>query len=166
MAMSSPKQSATTGFVIGLAIGIAITAIIFFVMQKRTTAAAQPPAARVASEHVGTTGGQLFVSGTIDLERSASNHVRLPAVVFVMARAEAATSHPLLVRRLEVRSFPVEFALSSEDSMLGEAPPSRIALEARVDSDGDASTREPDAPVALLRPVALGSDHVRLVLKR
>ena len=110
-----------------------------------------------------TTGSPLF-SGTIELEPSAD--AALPTSVFVIARAEGLPQgQPLLAKRFEVQSFPLKFSLGPEDSMMGQPAPARMSLEARVDRDGDATTREPGAPAASLDSVAAGTTGVKLVLR-
>ncbi len=43
-------------------------------------------------------------------------------------------------------------------------PHSDVSLEARIDRDGDATTREPGVPTASLDSVAIGTTNVKLVL--
>jgi hypothetical protein len=172
----TPKQWAATGFIVGVACGILAMFIVFFLKRNESTAAAaQPvaiPAPMAAANSLAPvsvrTRSQRFISGTIELDPSAARSVALPTIVFVIARGEGLRlhGHPLLAKRLDVRSFPVDFTLGSEDSMMGQAPPARVSLEARVDRDGDATTREPGAPAALLESVTLGTEDVKLVLKR
>lgn len=173
----TPKQWATTGFIVGLACGIVAVFIVnFFLKRNESMATAAQPVAIPASMAEANslapvsvrTRSQRFISGTIELDPSVAAKVALPTIVFVIARGEGLRlhGHPLLAKRLDVRSFPVDFTLGSEDSMMGQAPPNRVSLEARVDRDGDATTREPGAPAALLESVRLGTEDVKLVLKR
>ncbi len=156
----TPKQWAATGFIIGVASGIAAAVIIFFMMRNGTEAVAQPlPSSIPAAQN------NASISGTIALDPSATGNMSLPAVVFVIARGDGLEGHPLLAKRLDVASFPVNFSLGSEDSMMGQAPPNRVSLEVRVDGDGDATTREPGAPTALLESVTLGTNNVKLLLR-
>jgi len=173
----TPKQWTTTGFIIGVACGIAAVFIVFFLMRNESTATAAQPVANPASIANAASpvapismpaSSQRYISGTIELDPSVARSVTLPAIVFVIARGEGLRlhGHPLLAKRLEVRSFPVDFTLGSDDSMMGQVPPSRVSVEARVDRDGDATTREPGAPAAVLDSVTLGTDSVKLVLER
>lgn len=172
----TPKQWATTGFIVGVACGIVAVFIVNFFLKRNesTAAAAQPvaiPAPMAATNHPALVSvpasSQRFISGTIELDPSVASKVALPTIVFVIARGEGLRlhGHPLLAKRLDVRSFPVDFTLGSEDSMMGQAPPARVSLEARVDLDGDATTREPRAPAALIESVTLGTEDVKLVLR-
>jgi hypothetical protein len=49
--------------------------------------------------------------------------------------------------------------------MMGQGLPAKVRLEARIDFDGNAMTREPNDPIAVLDPVAAGTRSVKLVLK-
>lgn len=133
----TPKQWITTGVIFAIAIAVA--------------ALAAPPKAT-------------SISGTIELDPSVAGKVQLPAIVFVTARDEAKHGAPLLAKRLDVRRFPVEFSLGSQDAMMGAVPPPRVSLEARVDLDGDAATREPGTPSASIDSVAMGTANIVLHL--
>jgi hypothetical protein len=69
------------------------------------------------------------------------------------------------VKRLSPRSLPVSFRITAADSMMGGELPESARLEARVDRDGDVSTRDPADPVAALEEVPRGSEAIELVLK-
>jgi hypothetical protein len=49
--------------------------------------------------------------------------------------------------------------------MIGGELPDELAVEARLDSDGNAATRDPSEPFARLDRVKKGSDGVALVLE-
>lgn len=169
----TPKQWATTGFIIGVATGLAGIALIFFVMRNDNAVAATANASIVAPGEPAPAPpppagkSPALLAGTLELEPSAAAHVALPAVVFVIARAEGVVTHghPLLAKRIDVKAFPASFTLSAEDSMMGQPPPNRVSLEARIDRDGDATTREPGAPIASIESIAIGTTTVKLVLK-
>ena len=178
----TPKQWATTGFIIGVATALAAIAMIFFLTRNDTANAAQtqrPPVnapvnAAVAMpstpapvEPAPADKSPALLAGTLELEPSAAGKVNLPAVVFIIARAEGLTSHghPLLAKRVDVKAFPVNFTLSAQDSMMGQPPPNRVSLEARVDTDGDATTKEPGAPIGSIESISIGTTNVKLVLK-
>jgi hypothetical protein len=105
------------------------------------------------------------LSGTIALDDSIARSVSGKVIVFVIARSGAGKGHPVFAKRLDVTSFPVPFSLSAQDSMMGQAPPDHVALEARIDTDGDAMTHEANAPSVRLESVAIGSNNIKLVLK-
>jgi cytochrome c-type biogenesis protein CcmH len=106
------------------------------------------------------------VSGTVDLDPSLKNTISPGAILFVFARAAGATEGPpVAVKRLRA-TFPAAFELSEADSMMGQALPDRLLIEARLDSDGDPTTRPPTDPKARLDKVKVGRTDVRLILKR
>ncbi len=65
---------------------------------------------------------------------------------------------PVAVSRLVASAFPLPFEVAG-------ALPDTVDVEARIDSDGDAMTREPSEPVAEGKGLAAGSEDVRLVLR-
>jgi hypothetical protein len=106
------------------------------------------------------------ISGVIELDRSAARGVVYPAIVFVYARPEAvSTGPPVAAVRLAVSSFPATFSLGPEDAMMGDALPAKVRIDARIDPDGNASTREPDASKGFVDRVALGARDLRIRLK-
>lgn len=112
-----------------------------------------------------STAGSGSVSGILQLDASARGRVRMPAVVYLMARpAGVEAGPPVAVKRIEARSFPMSFTIGAMDSMMGQPLPDQVRLEARIDTDGDAMTREADAPSGALDGIASGSNSVTLVL--
>lgn len=84
-------------------------------------------------------------------------------VVYVIARAEGASGgHPVAVKRINAAAFPLTVDLSDADSMMGQPFPSKVRVEARLDSDGDVGTNDPGDPKAFVEGVGAGSS---LVLK-
>jgi hypothetical protein len=88
-------------------------------------------------------------------------------VLFVVARSGAGGGPPLAVKRLAVGPFPVEFEIGPSDVMMQGRPFSgAITLSARVDRDGNATTRDPSEPLAeLAAPVEPGTNGVELRLE-
>lgn len=107
----------------------------------------------------------VMLSGTIALDPSVADKVSGPVTLFVIARDKAGKGHPILAKRLDVRTFPAKFTLGSGDSMMGGTPPNTVSLEARIDLDRDAMTREPGAPAAKIETVTIGATDVVLTLK-
>lgn len=130
--------------------------------------AAMPPG-HVMPPVAPTASSASVLSGTIALDDSIAKSVTGKVIVFVIARGGPAVpggkGHPVFAKRLDVTSFPVPFSLSAQDSMMGQAPPDHVTLEARIDLDGDAMTREANAPSAKNESVILPSHDVKLVLK-
>jgi len=106
------------------------------------------------------------ITGTVDIDPSLEGAVPPGAVLFVFAReAGAAGGPPVAVKRLPAR-FPAAFELSEADSMMGRPFPETLLLEARLDSDGDPSTRPATDPRARLDRVKAGRTGLHLVLRR
>ncbi len=85
-------------------------------------------------------------------------------VIFVTARAAGVKAGPpAAAKRMPLSSFPLTFDISAADSMMGQPLPPKIYLEARIDSDGDAMTKNPGDPIASADNVATGGS-VRLIL--
>lgn len=102
---------------------------------------------------------------TLELDPASRGKLTPTSVVFVIARPEGvAAGPPAAVKRLAGVTFPITFDLSAADSMMGQPLPPRVRLEARIDADGNAMTKDPSDPVAVQDGVALGST-VRLKLK-
>jgi tetratricopeptide (TPR) repeat protein len=97
---------------------------------------------------------------TVDLAAGAQQRT---GILFVIARNPAG-GPPAAVKRIAGATFPVTFDLSSADSMMGQPLPARFRLEARLDSDGDASTKPPTDPSAMQEDVVAGTS-VTLALK-
>ncbi|HUP50190.1 MAG TPA: tetratricopeptide repeat protein [Thermoanaerobaculia bacterium] len=99
---------------------------------------------------------------TLELDPAAKGR---SGVIYVLARPEGvAAGPPIAVKRVDARSLPVTFDLTSADSMMGQPLPARMRIDARLDSDGDAATRHPNDPSGAQDGVAAGSS-IRLALK-
>lgn len=79
-------------------------------------------------------------------------------VLYVIARDSAQSGgHPVAVKRVKADAFPLAVELSEADSMMGAPFPPRVELEIRLDSDGDAGTRDPSDPKAVVSGVTPGT---------
>jgi len=106
------------------------------------------------------------VAGTVDVDPSLRGKLPASGVLFVFARrAGGSEGPPIAVKRLPAR-FPAAFDLSEADSMMGQPLPDQLLIEARLDEDGDPTTRPPTDPKARLDGVKVGRTDLRLVLKR
>jgi tetratricopeptide (TPR) repeat protein len=106
------------------------------------------------------------VAGVIDLEPSLKATASPSGILFVYVRsAHASGGPPIAVKRLPA-VFPASFELGQADSMMGQEFPERVQVEARLDADGDPTTRAPTDPKAHLDDVKAGRTDLRLVLKR
>ncbi len=103
----------------------------------------------------------------ITLEISAATRARTggSGIIWVIARpAGVAAGHPVAVKRIDPRSLPTTFEIASSDSMMGQPLPQTIRIEARLDSDGDVATKNPDDPYAVQDRVVAGS-AIRMALQ-
>jgi tetratricopeptide (TPR) repeat protein len=88
------------------------------------------------------------------------------AVLFVNLRIVAAAGPPSAVKRIESPRFPIEITLDTSDAMPGLAGrplPATGVISARLDTDGNASTRDDSEPSAQVE-AAIG-EPVTLVLR-
>ncbi|MDP9191499.1 MAG: tetratricopeptide repeat protein [Acidobacteriota bacterium] len=90
---------------------------------------------------------------TLSLDPSATVK---SGVVYVIARGGEA-GHPVAVRRIDAAAFPLSLELGSADSMMGASLPPNVRIEARLDSDGDAGTKDPSDLNAAIDGVNAGS---------
>jgi tetratricopeptide (TPR) repeat protein len=117
-----------------------------------------------ASPNVAGAAGGPSVHVTLTLDRSAKSSPN--AVLFVIARgAGQSAGPPAAVKRIMAPSFPLEIDLTTADSMMGQPLPPSVHIEARLDSDGDAMTKNPSDPHASQDAVATNGGKVGLVLK-
>jgi tetratricopeptide (TPR) repeat protein len=120
-----------------------------------------PPPGAVATAEPGGDG----IRGTIDLAPAFAGRAG-EGVLFVMLReAGSLAGPPLAARRIAAPRFPLPFQVGAADAMLGGELPDTLLVEARLDSDGDAATRDPADPYARLDRVKKGSAGVSLVLE-
>jgi hypothetical protein len=189
------RTSARNGFLLGIGTAAIIGALAIVAVRYDGTAKATivPPPERVAAapaamtiaDHIAAMNAAadtasaaastapasskapaaVLLSGTIALDPSVAGSVNGPVTIFVIARDKAGKGHPILAKRLDVSSFPAKFTLGAGDSMMGGAPPPNVSIEARIDLDRDAMTKEPNAPAAKIDSVAIGTNDLVLKLK-
>jgi len=118
--------------------------------QAKNPAPAAAPSAPAAAP---TSGPSVHVTLTLAGAAPSPN-----AVLFVIARASGQTAGPpAAVKRIAAPTFPLDIDLSAADSMMGQPLPATIRIEARLDSDGDAMTKNPSDPHAVQDGVPAGS---------
>lgn len=123
-------------------------------VKMREQAKAQPAA--LPPDHPAVGGADAALHVTLQIAPGVSPPHE--GVIFVIARAAGVTAGPpAAVKRLPLSAFPMTVDLSSADSMMGQPLPSKVRLEARIDSDGNAMTKNPKDPVAVADNVATGS---------
>jgi hypothetical protein len=110
--------------------------------QTTDAEAAQPGAA------VSSGSGDLY---RVRLELAPGKTVPPGATLFVNLRIVAGAGPPSAVKRIDAPTFPLEITLGTSDAMPGlqgrPLPPAGV-VNARLDGDGNATTREPDYPTA------------------
>lgn len=127
---------------------------------------AQNPAPPAMMTAPSTPGSGKGVSGVIDVDPSARASVPAGSVIFLIARAAGiAGGPPAAVKRMRAGTFPMDFQLTTADSMMGGPLPENLRLEARVDPDGNPMTKSPSDPAAVVDGLQAGATSVRLVLK-
>jgi cytochrome c-type biogenesis protein CcmH len=110
-------------------------------------------------------GSSAPVSGTVVLAPEFEGKTPENAVLFIIARNGAGP--PLAVKRISQPRFPVEFSIGPEDRMIQERPfAGPIELAARIDRDGNATTRSPGdvTGTAAGGPVQPGATGLVIVL--
>jgi len=87
-------------------------------------------------------------------------------VLFVMVRRSAsAAGPPVAAVRLDPRGVPGTFVVTDRDLMMGGPWPDQVWIEARLDSDGDPSTKgASDLRTERLGPFEAGAEGLELVL--
>jgi cytochrome c-type biogenesis protein CcmH len=114
----------------------------------------------------GGAGGRR-VTGTVDLDPSLKGGVPPGAVLFVFVRESGfGAGPPIAAKRFSPASFPLPFEIGEADAMTGQAFPDSLLVEARLDADGDPTTRPPTDPRARLDDVKAGATGVLLILKK
>ena len=142
----------------------------------------QPPPAAMPADHpalpVPGAESQAMGSASVPAATSAgpSVHVSVSlagsvkqspsAVLFIIVRAAGESSGPpAAAKRINAPTFPLELDITSADSMMGQPLPPSVTVEARLDSDGNAMTKDPSDPHASQNGVATNGTKVALVLK-
>lgn len=132
--------------------------------------AAVPVAPPVEAAPAGeSTANKAAAGGAITGQIRLAEGAQAPAggVIFVMAkRPGGAGGPPLAVLRLPATTFPVAFELGQGQMMMpGTSLDGPVEVSARLDSDGDASSRSPtDLVGAAAGTPAMGASGVEIVL--
>ncbi len=109
----------------------------------------------------GAGGDGKFVKITLSLAPGA----KAPSnILYIIVRDAGQTSGPpSAVKRVTVTGFPMTVDVTSADSMMGGSLPDKMRIEARLDTDGNAMTKEATDLNAMKDGVAAGGS-VALVL--
>jgi hypothetical protein len=109
---------------------------------------------------------QKNVSGTIDVSAELSDKVKEGDVMFVFASMPVGGGPPLVVKRVAVTKFPMEFSLGPQDLMIPNTPWSgKVKLHARVSKAGDAMKKPGDIE-GHGGIVDVGATGIKLVLNK
>ena len=115
-------------------------------------------------EEVVSSGG---ISGTLDLAQPMKGNLPKNPFLFIYARPQGAPpgTPPLVVKRLQRVTFPYEFSISEQDSMIpGAKIEGTVILTARLDADGDAKPTPGDIKGEIA--VKAGENGVLLILDK
>jgi cytochrome c-type biogenesis protein CcmH len=103
------------------------------------------------------------VTGTVEIVEELRDRVPREGVLFVIARGEGG-GPPLAVKRIIDPEFPLESEIGPSDRMMEQMPfVGPLRLTARLDGDGNATTRSPgDLQGSAAAPVEPGAGGVRI----
>ena len=110
------------------------------------------------------------ISGSVSLGNGVKNQMDANAVLFIIARsAQAGGGPPLAVKKIERPKFPVGYSLSQENVMMpGVAFRGKVVISARLDKDGNPTTRQPGDLTGEYNknPVEVGTQKVDIVIDK
>lgn len=124
-----------------------------------------PPAPPATSSDGGAAPAGPPIRGVVRLGPGLEDRAPAHATLFVIARSGAG-GPPVAVKRVPNATLPYAFELGPDDRMIASIPfTGSLQLTARLDADGDATTRAPgDVQGAAGAPVEPGASGVELVL--
>jgi thioredoxin-like negative regulator of GroEL len=128
------------------------------------TAATKPaPQAAPTAPAAGTQ-----IEGVVVVDPKLKTKIDGQAVLFIIARStSSASGPPLAVKKIPSPKFPVAFSLGAQNVMMAGTPFSgKVFLSARLDKDGNPTTKEPGnlAGVYKKNPTEVGSKKIEIVL--
>lgn len=110
------------------------------------------------------------IGGTISVDPKLRANVDSQATLFIIARRDdAAKGSPLAVKKIDRPIFPLSYSLGPENVMMQGTPfAGRVTLTARLDKDGNPTTRQPGDLTGDYKKsaVAVGSKNIDIVLDR
>lgn len=125
----------------------------------------QRGAPNLPSEVAAQAGSAAPITGTVELAPEFAGRTPENAVLFIIARRGAGP--PLAVKRVADPVFPVEYSIGPDDRMIQAMPfTGPIELSARIDGDGNATSRSPGDVTGTARtgPVEPGATGVAILL--
>ncbi len=108
------------------------------------------------------------VSGELRLDPRLQSHVAAGDVIFLVARGVSTGTAPaqiVAVKKMSASRFPIAFSLDQNDAMMmGTELSGTVVVSARVDKDGNATTKAPGDVTGMASPVSVPSSHVVVTL--
>ncbi len=161
----------------GVVFGLWLVAMAVFYFAFRRSAAEErngasmgampaPMAARPAPASAATgpttAGGTLH--GKISIAAALKDKAKAGDTLFIIARKSEA-GPPLAAKRETVSTFPIEYTLGAENVMMaGSDWSGEVVVTARVDKDGNATTKNPGDLVGKTKPITVGSQSADIVI--
>ena len=110
--------------------------------------------------------GQTRISGTVEVAPDLAAQVPANATLYLIVRiAGREGGAPLAVQRHSSPSFPLEFVVSENDSMVPNTPlVGELTISARIDLDGNAATSTAGDLTGEVGPVQAGNTGVVLLI--
>lgn len=119
---------------------VAALALLALASACSKPAATPGPAAPGAAAPSAASGATL--SGTVSIAPELAGAVAPTDVLFIIAR-KAEQGPPLAVKKIDAPTFPLRYELGAQDMMFhGASLAGEVSLQARLDKDGDAITRQ------------------------
>jgi cytochrome c-type biogenesis protein CcmH/NrfG len=106
----------------------------------------------------------VMLRGAIGLAEGVDNPSS--GVLFIMVRpSERAAGPPIAAIRLDPRGLPGTFTITDRDMMMAGSWPETVWIDARLDTDGNPSTKEDtDLRSVSMGPFSAGTEDIRLEL--
>ncbi len=107
------------------------------------------------------------ISGKITIDPKLKANIDPNAALFIIARpAAGGGGPPLAVKKIDHPTFPVEYALSQENAMMGMPFTGKITITVRLDKDGNPITHTPGDMSGDYKknPVEVGTKNVDVVI--
>jgi hypothetical protein len=124
--------------------------------------------AGMPSDHPAPFDPNAVIEGVLRLDDKVKDKVEKGQTLFLVARVADPSGAPgaiLAVKKLTVGQWPQPFKLDGHDAMMvGTQLSGLVIINARVDKDGDAITKNPGDVVGTSRPVEVPASKVVLTL--
>ncbi len=102
------------------------------------------PASDIPKMGASLATGELYAEGTISLAPGLEGKVNPGAALFLFAKASGMQGAPLAVKRIESLSFPLNFSLTTADSMMAmDFYDGDLTVTARISQSGTAGPKQP-----------------------